>query len=115
MAPAAWPALDRALTASDWRDREEALVAAVEVVAEAHATTGLDLPEPTVVRFWDRPYRTISVDVPAALMAAVNDPIVASLPIGVGTIEQWVDNVDVLSVPERRAAITQAWHQALRS
>ena len=115
MAAAASPALDRALTADDWRAREEALVAAVEVVADAHAMRGLPLPDPTVVRFWDRPYRTISADVPAALMAAVSDRIVASLPIGVGSIEQWVDNVDVLSVPERRATITRSWHQALRS
>lgn len=113
VASAARPALERALAAGDWRAREEALVTAVEAVAAAQAARGLPLLDATVVRFWDRPYRTISGDVPAALMAAASDPAVVSLPVGVGSIEQWVDNVDVLSVSERRASITQAWHQSL--
>jgi hypothetical protein len=88
-------------------------VAALQAVADAQAERGLRRADPTVVGFWDRPYRTVSGAVPAALMAAVGDPVVASLPVGVGSIEQWVDNVDVLTAPERRASIARDWRQSL--
>jgi hypothetical protein len=50
-----------------------------------------------VIPFWDRPYRGIDEAVPRALLAELPDPELSRLPLGIGPIEQWVDNTDVLS------------------
>lgn len=42
----------------------------------------------------------------------ITDPQVARLPAGIGSIEQWASNVDLLAHPERRRAlrtICQTW------
>jgi hypothetical protein len=64
-----------------------------------------------VISFWDRPYRTVDEAVCESLLSAITDPDVSRLPT-VGSIEQWVSNVDVLSSPTRRASLRtayQAW------
>jgi hypothetical protein len=48
------------------------------------------------------------------MQSDIEDPTVRGLPLGVGAIEQWVDNVDVLVQPRRRAAVTSAWRSELR-
>jgi hypothetical protein len=62
-----------------------------------------------VVPFFSRPYRTVDQRVPDALLAAVTDPGVARLPPMVGSVEQWVNSVDVLAAPGRRAAVQAAY------
>jgi hypothetical protein len=65
-----------------------------------------------VTAFWDRPYRTVNHAIPRALLADVTDPHVTRLPVGIGSIEQWADNVDILAHPDRRdalRAIYRAW------
>jgi hypothetical protein len=65
-----------------------------------------------VTRFWDRPFRTVDQAVQEALLADIADPHVTGLPTGIGSIEQWSDNVDVLASPARRRALRtayQAW------
>ena len=47
----------------------------------------------------------------AALLASVTDPDVRALLPGVGSVEQWVDNVDVLAHPERRHAVVAAYRR----
>lgn len=64
-----------------------------------------------MIRFWDRPYRTIAQAVPQALLADVTDPEVTRLPL-TGSIEQWTSSADILTSPARRAALRsvyQAW------
>lgn len=74
---------------------------------EASIRTALDdlAGGPVTVAFHDRPYRAIDptflTDLPAGL----------PLPIGIGSVEMWCDNVDVLSYPERRAAL-RPWYTA---
>jgi Domain of unknown function (DUF4037) len=103
--------LAAAETAPHWRDRENALADACEILLDAQHARGLPAPTTAVVSFWDRPYRTVDEAVCGSLLSAITDPDVASLPT-VGSIEQWVSNVDVLSSPARRAALRpayQAW------
>jgi hypothetical protein len=105
------PLLDAAAAAPGWREREDALAAACEVLLDIQLGLGLGLPTPesAVVPFWDRPYRTVDQAVPRALLAGITDPEVARLPPVIGSIEQWVDCVDVLANPGRRAALRTAY------
>jgi len=98
-----------AATAPGWRERENALAAACEVLVDLQREQGQPTPESAVVPFWDRPYRTVDQAVPQALLAGITDPEVARLPPMIGSIEQWVDCVDVLSRPGRRAALQTAY------
>ncbi|HEY1176656.1 MAG TPA: DUF4037 domain-containing protein [Phytomonospora sp.] len=113
------PRLDEVVRAGDWRTREDALVEAGAVLAEATNALGLAAentarPE----RFHTRDIRVIGGERFAeALAAAVTDPQLCTLmerlwrrpgrSLGrlAGTVDQAVDSVDVLASPERcRAA-----------
>jgi hypothetical protein len=92
-----------------WRQREDALASACEVLLEIQRERGLPAPKSAVIAFFDRPYRTVDQAVPGGLLACVADPDVARLPPSVGAIEQWADSTDVLSSPGRRAALQAAY------
>jgi hypothetical protein len=101
--------LNAATTALDWREREDALAAAIEVLVDRQRAVGLPAPESGVKGFWDRPFRKVAGEVQRGLLAGITDPEVARLPPGIGSIEQWADSVDVLSSPGRRAALQAAY------
>jgi hypothetical protein len=101
--------LEAAVVAPGWRERESALAATCEVLLDIQRERGLPTPESAVVPFWDRPYRTVDLAVPQTLLDAITDPEVARLPPMIGSIEQWVDGVDVLSNPDRRPALRTAY------
>ena len=104
------PLLDAAATAPGWREREDALAAACELLLDLQRRLGLPAPGTAVIPFIGRPYRTVDRAVPQELLAGVTDPDVARLPPLVGSIEQWTDSTD--THPERRAALRaayQAW------
>ena len=103
------PLLDSAVTAAGWREREDALAAACEALLNLQRERGLPAPKPAVIPFFDRPYRTVDRAVPQELLAGITDPDVAWLPPMAGSIEQWVDSTDVLSSPDRRAALQAAY------
>jgi hypothetical protein len=88
-----------AATAPDWRGRESGLADACEVLLSAQRARGLPALASAVTRFWDRPFRTVDQAVQEALLADIADPHVTGLPTGIGSIEQWPDNVDVLAAP----------------
>jgi Domain of unknown function (DUF4037) len=73
-------------------DTESSLCAALDELA------GRDVTVP----FWDRPYQTID---PAFLASR---PRGLPLPVGIGSIEQWCDNVDVMN-PSRRVQLRSAY------
>jgi hypothetical protein len=103
--------LTAAVTAPGWRDREDGLAGACEVLLSAQRGCGLPAPASAVTRFWDRPYRTVDEAVQQALLADVTNPDVTRLP-PVGSVEQWTSSADILASPARRAAlraIYQAW------
>ncbi|OLT34344.1 hypothetical protein BJF79_33460 [Actinomadura sp. CNU-125] len=108
------PALDAAVTAPAWQDREAALADAAETLLGLQRRRGLHAPPAATVAFWDRPYRTVDDAIAEGLLADVRDPEVAALPRHVGSIEQWVDGVDVLMDPARRAALRGACRAWLR-
>lgn len=92
------PALEAAVSASTFEEREQALVDAVEGVAERHNALGATKPvEPTVRLFHGRPFRVLgSARFVDACVKEVSDPWLRSLPL-VGSIDQFADSTDVLS------------------
>jgi hypothetical protein len=79
------------------------------VLLSAQRARGLPAPGSAVTRFWDRPFRTVDDAIAQALLAGIADPQVSRLPAGIGSIEQWADNVDVLASPGRRRALRTAY------
>jgi hypothetical protein len=100
--------LTAAAAAPTWRDRESALASACEILLDAQRACGLPAPASAVIPFWDRPYRTVDQAVCESLLSAITDPDLGRLPT-VGSIDQWVSNVDVLASPARRAALQTAY------
>jgi len=94
------PALEAALAASAFREREAALVEAFRFVARHHNEAGASQPvSADVSPFYGRPYQVLGsgrfVD---ACLDRVQDPWLRSLPL-VGAIDQLVDSTDVLEHP----------------
>jgi hypothetical protein len=74
-------------------DSEESICAALDDLAGA----------PVTERFRERPFRCVSPDFISSLRGGL------PLPLGIGSVEMWCDNVDVLSRPERRIALRSAY------
>jgi hypothetical protein len=91
------PALDRAVAATGYPEREEALVAAYEVVGKAHNASGLTDPvDPTARPYFDRPFRVLGAGRFAdACRARITDPWLRGLA-PVGSVDQIADSTDVL-------------------
>jgi hypothetical protein len=110
-APALWPALQTALRAATWPEREAALVVAYEYLAARHNALGLTqaLPE-KVTSFFGRPFQVIGLHGFAeALLKQIVDPAVARLaarPV-IGGLDLLSDNTDLVSNP--------LWRRRLRS
>jgi hypothetical protein len=93
------------LAADDWRPRQEGLDEALAVLLRAQQDAGLPVPPgPPTVPFHDRPFLGVRDEVPELLLEGIADPAVRRFPAGVGAVEQWVDNVDVLTRPPLRRA-----------
>ncbi len=95
-------------------DRERSLCAAFEELARRQNGLGLSAAvRETVSPFHDRPYLVIHGEaIGEALEAAITDPAVRALPPGVGGIDQFVDNTDVLSHPRQFRAVGAVWDAA---
>jgi hypothetical protein len=97
------PHLAQALHARDWHAREQALVAAYEVVAAMHNELGLTASMPDTVRpFFSRPFRVIAMQGFArALLDSIEDgwlgDVLRRSPIG--NIDLLSDNTDFLEEP----------------
>ncbi|WP_432560968.1 DUF4037 domain-containing protein [Kineococcus sp. SYSU DK003] len=98
------PDLARALAAADWRERESGLCAALEGLLQRQHEVGLGVGGTATWRFHDRQFRGVVEDLADRVLAAVGDPAVRDLPLGVGSVGQWVDAVDVLVRPGLRRA-----------
>jgi hypothetical protein len=90
------------LATSEWRARESGLVDALRLLSRLQAEVGLPSVEDPVEAFYDRPYRGVREAAVRVLEQSVTDPVVRALPRGVGSPDQWSDNVDVLVRAERR-------------
>lgn len=114
------PALDRALSADGWREREAGVCEAASLLGQATNQLRLAAPvDPSPRRFHERDIRVVGGERFAeALTEDITDPQVRQLLARLGTrggglsvgalpgaIDQAVDSVDVLTRPERcRAA-----------
>lgn len=112
-AGAAAAVLQSAMSAPRWQDRQEFLCRALGHLHDLQRSVGLPTgPEP-FEPFFDRPFRGVRASVADALHASITDPDIRRLPVGIGSIEQWVDNVNVLVSPRRRVAAARAGYAAI--
>jgi hypothetical protein len=104
--PTLSPLFARVLQAEEWHMREAALAPAYAAVVERHNGLGLTPPvEATVSPYYTRPYLVLHAGrVADALLAAITDPAVRSLP-AYGGIDQVSDNTDLLGDAEARARL----------
>jgi Domain of unknown function (DUF4037) len=107
-------ALAAATGAARWQDREEAMAAAAGLILDVQRDRGVPVPRPAFSQFWDRPYRHVDPSVIRGLRAGIKEPDLAGLPHEVGSIEQWVGDVELLARPERRIAVAAAYRTWLR-
>jgi hypothetical protein len=93
------PVLERALSSTNWREREAHLAAAYEIVAEMHNALAITGPLPARVSpFHNRPFKVIQADTFARVIwEAIEDEEIRALPYGLGKVDQFVDSTDVLS------------------
>ncbi|MFH0815356.1 MAG: DUF4037 domain-containing protein [Methanobacteriota archaeon] len=92
------PSLNGALSAGDWKTREENLSMAYEFVAAKHNEQGITKPlDSKVSQFHDRPYLVIHGDSFASeIRKKIRDPVVKRLPPNLGSVNQFSSTVDLL-------------------
>jgi Domain of unknown function (DUF4037) len=95
------PALETALTATSWKEREVALSEAYQLVAERHNELGVTDPVDSEVRpFWGRPFLVLDANrFVDALRAAISDPDVRAIEHEAGPINAVSESTDVLTRP----------------
>ncbi len=95
------PIFEQVWQAATWQERQEALCPAYELAAKMHNDLGITPPLPTQVSlFHGRPFRVIHGEVFAeAIEQAISSEAVRSLPAFIGSVNQFVDSVNVLSSP----------------
>jgi hypothetical protein len=99
--------LEAALAAPEWRARERAICDALDVLGGIQRSMGLPTSEIVTEQFYDRRFRGLGA-MPELLAEMIEDPVVRRLPHGVGAIEQWSDNVDLLMSGALRTSFTRA-------
>jgi hypothetical protein len=101
--------LGESLSRSDSTGRLARLVAALESMSDIQRALGLPTAAVVVEPFWDRPYPGVSDAMVEVLLAAVADTeLRARGGKVIGSVDQWCDNVDVLTNPVERVRIARA-------
>ena len=98
-APNLLPALQGVLSAADWLEREKYLCQAYTLAAEMHNALGITPPVATQPSLYhERPFRVIHGDeIAAQIKQAIRDERVLSLPPDIGSVNQLLVSVDVLT------------------
>jgi hypothetical protein len=96
------PALEAALRANRWREREAHLAAAYETAARMHNALRITRPMPEKVSdYYGRGYLVIHADeFMAAIRETIRSPEIFQLKHHVGSVNQFVDSTDLLSEVE---------------
>jgi UDP-2,3-diacylglucosamine pyrophosphatase LpxH len=92
------PVLQEVLAAKTWKAREKKLARAYAIVARQHNALKLTKPLPTnVSKYYDRPYFVIHGDAFAtSIRESIKDPKLKRMTTNAGSIDQFVDNHDLL-------------------
>jgi len=92
------PILGQVLSANNWKDREKGLSKAYEYIAAKHNELGITNPLPAKVsKFYSRPYLVIQAGVfEKAIRRKIADKEVSALLSKAGSINQFIDNTDIL-------------------
>ncbi len=92
------PVFEQVWQAATWQERQEALCQAYELAAGMHNDLGITPPLPAQVSsFHGRPFQVIHGDVFAgAIRQAIHGEAVRSLPPFVGSVNQFIDSIDVI-------------------
>lgn len=98
--------LQSVLTAADWRSRTDKVRVALDHLADLQRSVDLPMTDQPVAAFWDRPYLHVAPGLVPAIIDSIEDLAVRRLPVGLGSIDQRTDNVDLLVHPEHRRAAT---------
>lgn len=95
------PALTGALQGPTWLEREEWLSQAYALVAQMHNDLEITPPVAThTSNYFGRPFRVIHADqIAARLLQAVQEDEIYRLPAFIGSVNQFVSSVDILTQP----------------
>jgi hypothetical protein len=93
------PVLQEVLSAKTWKARQRKLAQAYSIIARQHNALRITKPLPTsATKYFTRPYLVIHGDTFArSIKQAIRDPEVKRITINVGSIDQFVDNHDLLN------------------
>ncbi len=95
------PIFSRVLNSSSWQERESNLSQAYVIVGNTHNSLGITKPvEVGVSNYFGRPYLVIHADrFAAAAIDAIQDKKLKAVKPLIGSVDQFIDNVDFLSNP----------------
>lgn len=94
-------ALDQAVTATDYPDREAGLVTAYKIIAARQNDLGVAEPvEWSIGSYFSRPFQVLTGDFAETCRSAITDDQLRRLPL-VGSVDQFVDSTDALSSATR--------------
>jgi len=96
LGPILTPLLDRARFAREWREREAAIVDAVQTLAHTQNDLGVVGPvDPAPRPYFNRPFQVLFAErFSDALIDAISDPGVLAMPRHLGGIDQYIDSTD---------------------
>ena len=92
------------MLAESWREREQSLAQAYEIVASMHNALEITPALPVKVsNYWGRPFKVIHGDqFASAIKAQIQDETVKRIPVDIGSIDQFSDSTDLLEHVELR-------------
>ena len=105
------PHLEAVLHASTWKEREEHLVPAYEIIASMHNDLGITEERPTKpADFFGRPFKVIELmgGFSKAIRAEILDENVRRLEL-TGSIDQFSDSTDLLAKPASRLTLRRLY------
>lgn len=112
------PILREMQVAETWQKRQEAYIAAIELLVEKLNTVNIIEPiVPKVQQFHTRPFMVIGeTGISQALLSKISDPLLVKLlkaPSLIGSIDQFSDNTDLRDYPSWRRGLRQLYESVL--
>lgn len=87
--------------------RNAAVASALETLLGQQNQLELSAVPRATVPFWDRPYVQPAPEIALQLVHGITDTHIRALPLGLGSVEQRTDNVDILVSPSLRRALAR--------